>query len=767
MSGNVDRYERAMNQGHNAAWDQEWERAAILYQQALTEIPDDPKAMTSLALALYETQQFDKALITYLRASELQPDDPIPLEKAADLLNQTGQVNSAIDAYMKCAELSLKNKDVNKAIDLWMRIVMIRPDHLMARSRLALVFERLGRKSDAIKEYLAVASLLQSAGEVQKAIQAINRALQVDPGNVQIQKALAMVKAGQLLPQPSQPRPQTAQTKIISDAQKKKEKSTQDNLDPIVEAQKKALAILAGLLFEQEEHTEPESKRGMTDIVKGAFGHVSGETANTTIMLHISQVIDLQSQKKDLKARDELEKAISLGFDHPAAVFDLGSLQFQTGKFTDAINTLQLIGDHFEYILPIKLITGKAKYQMKQYPDAAQDLLQALRYADMHVVGDKYATAISEAYDPIVEAQAQQSSSEASMRLCENIMNMLIRPDWVNYLVGARKQLPDQEGVTPTPLAEMLTTAGSGEIVEALKGVQKWAQAEKYQAAIEEAFYVLSTAPFYLPLHVTIGDLLLKQGLINSALEKYSTVARSYAVRGESNRSIILYRKIADLSPMDMAARENLIDLMVEGKQYSAAIDEYLNLAEMYYNLADLDNVRKTINEGLNLAQTSNASRSDKFKILARMADIEMQSLNLRQAQHIYQEMRSLQPNHEPTRLAIIELFFRLGQPVQAREELTNYMDQLTEHGQLEQAKIFLDKLIEQYPKEPVLIHQQGELLRKSGRNEEALQKLDTAGELYLVAGDRIAAAEVIRSILAMNPPNSSQYQQLLAQIRG
>jgi hypothetical protein len=54
-----------------------------------------------------------------------------------------------------------------------------------------------------------------------------------------------------------------------------------------------------------------------------------------------------------------------------------------------------------------------------------------------------------------------------------------------------------------------------------------------------------------------------------------------------------------------------------------------------------------------------------------------------------------------------------------------------------------------------------------SGLNEDAIQKLDSAGELYLAAGDRAAAGEVIRSILAMNPPNSQQYQQLLAQIRG
>jgi len=766
MSGNVERFEKAMNQGHNAAWDQMWELAAKYYQQALAEIPNDPKALTSLALALYESRNYEKALLTYQKASELMPDDPIPLEKTAELLNLTGQVKGAVDTYLKCAEFYLKQRDVNKAIDLWTKIVTIRPDHLIARSRLALVYERLGKKSDSVKEYLAVASLLQHAGEVQKSIQAINRALQVDPGSIQVQNALAMVKAGQLLPTPSQPRQEIPREKVIPVAQTQKDQASQDNLDPITEAQARALTTLAGLLFEQEESSEPVSKRGMSDIVRGAFGSTNDHTDNTTILLHISQVIDFQSQKKDLKARDELEKAIELGLDHPAAFFDLGCLQYQTGKFNEAVNTLESIKDLFEYILPVRLITGRSRFQLKQYQAAALDFVDGLRYADMQVVGDTYASALSDAYDPIIEAQSQQQDGEPPIQLCENIMKMLIRPDWRKQLIEARKQLSDQDGLTPSPVAELLTTAGSGEIVEALSGVQKLARANKFQAALDEAFYILSSAPFYLPLHVTIGDLLLQEGIINAALEKYSTVARSYAVRGEANRSIILYRKISDLSPMDMDARKNLIDLMVDGKQYSAAIDEYLNLGEVYYNLADLDHVRSTINEGLELAQKTNASRADKIKLLTRLADIELQSLNLRQAQHLYEEMRTLQPDYEPTRLALIELCFRLGQPTQVRKELADYLSLLTERNQSEQAWIFLEKLVDQHPDEPILLHQEGEFLRAAGRNEEALEKLDAAGELYLTAGDRAAAAEVIRSILAMNPPNVQQYQQLLAQIR-
>jgi tetratricopeptide (TPR) repeat protein len=108
MSGNVERYERAMNQGHNAAWDQMWDRAAQFYRQALAEIPNDPKAMTSLALALYETKQFAEALTCYQRAAEQSPEDPIPLEKVAELLERTGRADQAVEAFWSQRELYLE-----------------------------------------------------------------------------------------------------------------------------------------------------------------------------------------------------------------------------------------------------------------------------------------------------------------------------------------------------------------------------------------------------------------------------------------------------------------------------------------------------------------------------------------------------------------------------------------------------------------------------------------------------------------------------------
>ena len=88
MSGNQERFQQAMNQGHSAAWDQAWDKAAQYYRQALEEFPDQPKALTNLGLALFELQQYDDALKQYQKAARLTPTDPIPLEKVAEILER-------------------------------------------------------------------------------------------------------------------------------------------------------------------------------------------------------------------------------------------------------------------------------------------------------------------------------------------------------------------------------------------------------------------------------------------------------------------------------------------------------------------------------------------------------------------------------------------------------------------------------------------------------------------------------------------------------
>ncbi len=172
---------------------------------AISEFPENLNALTSLALALFELQKYPEALNFYMRAALLSPSDPIPLQKVAEIQERLGDLANATKTYMDVAELFARNRDVEKAIRCWSHVVALNPGSMTAHTRLALVYERLGRTPLAIIEFISIASLLQSQGSIQKAIQTIKHALEVDPNNKEATLALAILETGKLFTRPSRP----------------------------------------------------------------------------------------------------------------------------------------------------------------------------------------------------------------------------------------------------------------------------------------------------------------------------------------------------------------------------------------------------------------------------------------------------------------------------------------------------------------------------------------------------------------------------------
>jgi tetratricopeptide (TPR) repeat protein len=312
----------------------------------------------------------------------------------------------------------------------------------------------------------------------------------------------------------------------------------------------------------------------------------------------------------------------------------------------------------------------------------------------------------------------------------------------------------------------MLTEARGSRIVESITQIHQLSRAGHFRAAMEEAYYSLQYAPTYLPLHTFIGELLLQQGHVENAIAKFTVVARSYNIRGDAHRSTEMYRRILEFNPMDMGIRNRLIEQLIALGQAEDAIGEYLKLAEVFYNQADLANARQTYTQALALAHQSNADRAWKVKTLHGLADIDLQSLDWRQALKDFEQIRNLQPDDEKARLSLIDLNFRLGQSTQAVAEVDNYVSYMWNNDMREQAIKFLEKTVAEDPKEPAIRRRLAEMYRQVGRNTEALSQLDTAGELLMDAGDQAGAVECLKAILALNPPNAAEYEALLNKLR-
>src|SRR5258708_7161850 len=163
MAGNRELYEQAMNDGHGAAWDQEWDKAIGSYARAIQELPEDPAAHNSLGLALLNSKRFDDALKVYNRAHMLAPDDPVPLEKGADVLERLGRLPQAAEKYVSVADVYLGQRDLDKAIGNWERATRLSPGQLQIHYRLAQAYERTGQKRSALREYLTLGEATELA----------------------------------------------------------------------------------------------------------------------------------------------------------------------------------------------------------------------------------------------------------------------------------------------------------------------------------------------------------------------------------------------------------------------------------------------------------------------------------------------------------------------------------------------------------------------------------------------------------------------------
>jgi len=451
MAGNKEAYQKAMNQGHSAAWDQDWEQAEKFYSAALEAQPDNPLALSSLGLALFELQDFPASLVCYQKASAQAPEDPIPHEKIARIYERMGRLNDAVSASLRAAEMHLKARSADKAIDNWMRVLSLQPENTAVRTRLAAVYERMGRKDLACTEYISLASLYQRRGDLTRAFKLVEYAHKMMPENQEVRLALSMLRSNQQLPRPSRPAGGTgpvrmAKVREMESAQGERGSNIDSGMDPIAEARQRAMVQLAGLLFDQAEEnisSAPTRSRGLTALTRGlGIGEGSEGGDRTRIILYLSQAIDSQTMGDLNQAVVELEHALQLGLRPPSAYFDLGLL-LKDENSDRSLRYLQQSVRSPDFALATHLLTGQIYEKTEQWAEAAAAYIQALSLADAQLVSPDQADELASQYDAMLDTLAGEPAASLQST-CKAVTNQLMRPDWRSYLMKAREHLPAQ-----------------------------------------------------------------------------------------------------------------------------------------------------------------------------------------------------------------------------------------------------------------------------------------------------------------------------------
>jgi tetratricopeptide (TPR) repeat protein len=350
-------------------------------------------------------------------------------------------------------------------------------------------------------------------------------------------------------------------------------------------------------------------------------------------------------------------------------------------------------------------------------------------------------------------------------RVLPGLARFLSGKGWLERAQQARKQLDSaSEDGQVSSLADMLATPGSDRVVESMRHIEEYMRRKLYATAMEEAFYALQFSPTYLPVHVRMAEILVADNKSEAAALKYKVVAETYRIRGEAGRAARLMQQVLKLNPMDMQARTRLIELLTDQGRLDDALAQFMDLADTYYQLADLDAARERYTEALHLAQRSNA-RQWMANILHRIGDIDIQRLAWRDALKAYEQIKTLVPNDDKARIALIDLYFRLANHKQAIAELDLYLKQLISQRALANATKMLEELLNNYPDDQNIVMRLARLYQDQGRKDDAIAHYDHLGDLQLQAGQNEQARETIRTILTLGPEDRTPYEQLLAQL--
>ena len=131
----------------------------------------------------YATQGFTvKAIAMYKKICKLKPSLE-SLLKLAELYTQQGLFNDARAQYLQVAEEFLKAGELDNSVRIFQKILEMDPENSQMRIKLAEVYVRLGKKTEAWQIFSAAAESMRSKGSLSGAEEVLQRMLTLDPGN--------------------------------------------------------------------------------------------------------------------------------------------------------------------------------------------------------------------------------------------------------------------------------------------------------------------------------------------------------------------------------------------------------------------------------------------------------------------------------------------------------------------------------------------------------------------------------------------------------
>lgn len=711
-----------------------WERLAVAHQGA-DEPAEASRCLKKIAELHKNERRLDKARAALEKALALRDGDVEAIQKLGEVCLQLDQKAEGL-AHLDRAARILSEAGMNdEAREIVERILRIDASNLGTRRTLGFICESMGDHAEAVKNYALAARGWAERRDNDKALEAYERVLALDPARPEDREAygLALERAGRA-----------------------------------ADAVAQWLEIVRGLAGDADPRTVIRLCRAiLKDAPDNVDAHLSlykvyERTRKPRLALEEAQW--LADYYMSLGEMDYAEEYIRRGLEQSPTEIELRKrfvdILIETGRAEEASQNLAELAGSARSTGDLRTSRWALQKACEVEPSSMQ---RRQELAQLLEVAGEMAEARKVRLD-IVRMLLEKGEMEEARATGERVM----------------QSAPEDEPLRRT-VAAVFEEAGLPEVAAFHYNhiAQSALRREDYPTAIEIADHILKIKP----RHVHARDCLVKAFRASGdATQAYAHARELYALHlesGDLDQAQVSLQTLVQLRPSDPEPRRFMIELFRRMGETDKMVEAMRKLAEIHANAADNDGAVAALRELLQVRPDDTQARvryidiysqggeeSELFDDYLHLAFLYRRKGSVLEASQVYDKLLRMDPSRTDCREQFVQFLFDQGQVSRGVEEARALVDLYLKADLKAEAGRALERALAKEPQDTRMRHQLATLQLMTNRRGMALETLRGLLKQYEQMGDDAAMVEVMEKILSIDSLNIELRERLAEKYR-
>jgi len=501
-------------------------------------------------LVEYHTEQkdLDRARESLEAGLDLDPQNVPLLEQLADLHIEAGRPDEATSQYLRIAEAALVRGDSQRATQAMERARDCSPDDVEIRRNLAEIYVRQGDNERARAESFEIARLYLAQGLVADARGSLDALIIQTPKDIELRSRIAELYVEHAIPE-------LAALQYVELARLRKQA---EDPEGVITYAGEALALKPRTIEAKELQVEAQIQLGDFDAAFETY----------------SDLAELYAQSgQPERAATCFRPMIEMRPEDPEPRQCLIDTFLRLNRTDEAVEEMrQLAGLHVE---AERIDEALATYR-KILETAPDDTQARLAYIEAYSQTGPESDLVDD-YIQLASLFAAENKPDQATHAYEKALSIV--PDHkANRLAFIEFLLDSNQIPRAQQEAETLSTAylEEGENREATTLLQK----------------ILKAAPDNTELRLRLAEAHGRLNARGMALKELRLVAKAYDKNGNVEGLVDTYRQILDIDPQNVETRQQLIELLEGQRRHEEAAEQHMQLADVYMSRHLLDLAR-------------------------------------------------------------------------------------------------------------------------------------------------------------------------------